>query len=143
MSSTGSLGIFRQAHGTFARILHLSLLIAAGGFAFPAQAQSPITSSTDGSTPLAIAPGAPAGSFPLSGFDNVNLYNGHLNFRLPFLQVNGRGDARYSMTLAIDARKWRVERLVNPGTCSGGPANTSTARTRTGGVTWSRDTDLA
>jgi hypothetical protein len=31
------------------------------------------TSATDGSTPLGLQPGAPAGSYALSGFDNVNL----------------------------------------------------------------------
>jgi len=41
------------------------------------------TSNTDGSTPLSLTPGAPAGSFALSGFDNVNLFNGNLNFHLP------------------------------------------------------------
>lgn len=40
-------------------------------------------SATDGATPLALSPGTPAGSYPLSGFDNVNLYNGSLNFQLP------------------------------------------------------------
>ena len=37
------------------------------------------------STPPGQAPGAPAGSYPLSGFDNVNLFNGHLNFSFPSL----------------------------------------------------------
>jgi RHS repeat-associated protein len=65
------------------------------------------TSSTDGTTPLVLTPGAPSGSYPLSGFDNVNLFNGNLNFRLPLVQVAGRGDARYSMLLPIETH-WRV-----------------------------------
>jgi hypothetical protein len=32
------------------------------------------TSLTDGATPLGLAPGSPAGSFALSGFDTVNPY---------------------------------------------------------------------
>jgi len=60
-------------------------------------------------TPLALTPGAPAGSYALSGFDNINLFNGHLNFHLPLLTVNGRGGARSQLTLAIE-RMWRVER---------------------------------
>ena len=48
-----------------------------------AAAQTGTKSATDGTTPLGMTPGAPAGSYALSGFDNVNLYNGHLNFSLP------------------------------------------------------------
>jgi hypothetical protein len=40
-------------------------------------------SITDGSTPLALSPGAPAGAYALSDFESVNLYNGSLNFSLP------------------------------------------------------------
>ena len=45
----------------------------------------------DGSTPPGQSPGAPAGSFALSGFDNVNLFNGNLNFSLPVMRIGGRG----------------------------------------------------
>jgi len=50
-------------------------------------------SSTDGSTPLSIQPGAPAGSLGLDDFENVNLFNGNLNFTLPLYKVIGRGEA--------------------------------------------------
>ena len=43
------------------------------------------TSKTDGATPSGLQPGAPAGAYSLSGFENVNLYNGNLNFSLPLL----------------------------------------------------------
>lgn len=56
-----------------------------------APAQTTTTSAVDGTTPLGISRGAPAGSYGLSGFDSVNLYNGNLNFRLPLLQIGGRG----------------------------------------------------
>ncbi len=59
-------------------------------------------SVTDGLTPLGLSPGTPAGSYGLSGFDNVNLYNGSLNFQLPLLTVGGRGSAGYKMTLPIE-----------------------------------------
>ena len=65
-----------------------------------AKAQNPI----HGSTSASQAPGAPAGSYALSGFENVNLYNGHLNFHLPLLSINGRGDSGYTMTLPIESR---------------------------------------
>ena len=63
--------------------------------------------STTGSTPLALKPGAPAGSYALSELDNINPYNGSLNFRLPLLHIGGRGTAGYMMTLPIE-QKWLI-----------------------------------
>jgi hypothetical protein len=63
--------------------------------------------STDGTTPLALQPGAPAGSYALSGFDTINPYNGSLNFNLPLLGLGGRGGAAYTMTLPLE-QKWRI-----------------------------------
>src|SRR5262245_6217658 len=65
------------------------------------------TQPTDGNTPLGIAPGAPAGSYALSGFDNVNLFNGTLNFALPLRSIGGRGSVGYTMTLQIESH-WTV-----------------------------------
>jgi len=65
--------------------------------------------ATDGTTPLGLSPGAPAGSYPLSDFDNVNLFNGSLNFSVPLVKVGGRGSAGYPITLRIDF-KWRVDK---------------------------------
>ncbi len=65
------------------------------------------TSSTDGTTPPVLTAGAPAGSYALSGLDNINIFNGNLNFRLPLVQVIGRGDAQYTMMLPIESH-WRV-----------------------------------
>jgi YD repeat-containing protein len=70
------------------------------------------TTTTDGTTPLALSPGAPDGSYALSGMDNVNLYNGNLNFRLLLLTVGGRGEARHAITLPIEQR-WRVRHVYN------------------------------
>ena len=61
---------------------------------------------------LGIEPGAPAGSYPLSGFDNLNFYNGNLNFSLPFLQISGRGGAQTSLTLPIE-QHWRVREILD------------------------------
>jgi hypothetical protein len=77
--------------------------------ALPARGEEDELAVTDGSTPLALEPGAPAGAFPLSGFETVNLYNGNLNFRLPLLAITGRGDARMTMTLPIE-RRWTVRK---------------------------------
>jgi len=71
------------------------------------------TSATDGSTPLGLQPGSPSGSYALSGFDNVNLYNGNLSFQLSLLGVSGRGGARMPVMLPI-AGKWRVSDVAIP-----------------------------
>jgi hypothetical protein len=70
-------------------------------------AQNSFTTATDGQTPLAMAPGAPDGAYALSAFDNVNLYNGNLNFRLPLRSVAGRGGAQMVMTLPLETH-WSV-----------------------------------
>jgi len=67
---------------------------------------------TNGSTPGGLSRGAPAGSYALSGFDNVNLFNGHMNFRLPLLGVSGRGSAGYQMTLPVE-QTWTIFKQKN------------------------------
>jgi RHS repeat-associated protein len=72
------------------------------------------TSITDGKTPTGLTPGAPAGSYPLGDFDNINLFNGNLNFRIPLLKIGGRGSAGYTITLPIE-QKWIIKKGVfNP-----------------------------
>src|SRR6266571_2510613 len=66
---------------------------------------------TDGTTPPGIAPGAPAGSYRLSDFDNINLYSGNLNFRLPLLHAGGRGDAGYTLTLPVESH-WTIDKTT-------------------------------
>ncbi len=67
------------------------------------------TSITDGKTPTGLTPGAPAGSYSLSGFENVNLFNGNLSFKLPLMSIGGRGSAGYTMMLPIE-QKWIVKK---------------------------------
>ena len=57
------------------------------------------TNSTDRNTASGIATGS--SSYALGGFDNINLFNGNLNFKLPLLVVGGRGGAEVSMNLAL------------------------------------------
>jgi RHS repeat-associated protein len=90
------------------RALVCGFLLAA--FAVAANGQN----ETSGSTPLALSPGAPAGSFPLSDFESVNLYNGHLSFRLPLLKMGGRGADGFNLTLNID-QSWTVTKRIVPG----------------------------
>ncbi len=73
-----------------------------------AKAQQTTTSVTDGATPSGLQPGSPAGSYALSGFDNVNLYNGNLNFHLPLLQIRGRGAAQMTSVVALNVKGWHV-----------------------------------
>jgi RHS repeat-associated protein len=71
-------------------------------------AQAPVRNALQAETPLAMTPGAPAGSYPLSGFDNVNLYNGNLNFSLPLLKIGGRGEVEYTVRLTLE-QHWHVD----------------------------------
>src|SRR5262245_2812495 len=86
-------------------------LIRAFGLAFlllPAT-QAGAQTATDGMTPSGLAPGAAAGAYSLSGFDNVNLYNGNLNFSMPLLGIGGRGGAQTQTRLTRDSVRWEVE----------------------------------
>lgn len=65
------------------------------------------TSATDGTTPAALAPGAPAGAYSLSDFEHINLFNGNLSASFPLVKVGGRGNAKYNMMLPIE-QHWRA-----------------------------------
>jgi RHS repeat-associated protein len=69
--------------------------------------------STDGTTATGIAPGSPSGSYALSGFESINLYNGNLNVALPLLGVNGRGHAAHTMMLGLNENHWRVRKTYD------------------------------
>jgi len=72
-------------------------------------AQSTTTSHSDIATPQGLAAGSPAGAYQLSGFENVNLYNGNLDFHLPLITVGGRGSASFPITLSLNTKQWHVE----------------------------------
>ena len=84
-------------------VLVLLLLVLAGH----AYSQDTSSNPLDGYTPSGLAPGAPAGSYSLSGFDTINPYSGGMTFSLPLLNIGGRGSAGYTMRLPID-QKWSV-----------------------------------
>jgi RHS repeat-associated protein len=88
----------------------IALMFLMACFSTSVQAQG----STDGTTPLGLTAGAPSGTYPLSDFDIVNLYNGTLSFRLPIYQIAGRGGAAYPITLQVE-KKWTVYRHFEPG----------------------------
>ena len=77
---------------------------------------APASSSSGGITPIGMKPGAPAGSYALSGFDTINHFNGRMNLRLPLLSVGGRGSAGYTMMLAIQ-QNWQVRHVRQPSGC--------------------------
>jgi len=99
--TNGHMGLLRALQHSLTIIF--SLLLCARGV----YAQLP----TNGATPLAIAPGSPAGSYSLSGFEDVNLYNGNLNIQLPLLKVSGRGGAQYVMTHMPIPYRWMIDHL--------------------------------
>ncbi|MGH9765076.1 MAG: RHS repeat domain-containing protein, partial [Blastocatellia bacterium] len=100
MRNSVSIQISRGT-GTASRSLAIVALLLAT--AASAGAQAP----TDSFTPSGLQPGSPTGSYPLSGFDTVNLYNGNLDFHLPLLGIGGRGTAGTKMMLGI-SQKWQV-----------------------------------
>lgn len=63
----------------------------------------------DGTTSKGNKPGAPAGSYTLTDFEHLNLFNGNLNFSLPLLQIGGRGGAKSSVNLTIDGMQWHMD----------------------------------
>ena len=69
------------------------------------KAQAP----NDNGPPAGLAPGAPEGTYALSGFENVNLYNGGLSFSFPLMQVGGRGASGYTVQMPIDF-KWMISK---------------------------------
>jgi hypothetical protein len=79
---------------------------------FMAYSQTTTSSNPfDGYTPSGLAPGAPVGSYALSGFENVNPYSGGLSFSLPLQNIAGRGNAAYTMYLSIE-QKWSITHSV-------------------------------
>src|SRR6185295_11757377 len=96
-SSRGSRGITRALWQR--AVLWLSFLLLFAAF------DSPVRAQEDRVAPLGLTPGSPAGSYALSDFDSVNLFNGSLNFRLPLLTIGGRGNAAHTIYLPIE-QKW-------------------------------------
>lgn len=108
--------IVHRRLNTHKRFIILSAILL---FAYPfisplaVHAQSPMS----GTTPAGLAPGAGAGTYSLSGFDNVNFYNGNLNFSLPVLQVGGRGRAQIPILIRIEQQWWTETVCNEPNNC--------------------------
>ena len=87
------------------RVAGIIILLLATTYSIAAQ-----TTSTDRNTASGLATGS--SSFALGGFDNINLFNGNLNYKLPLLTVGGRGDAQIAMHLALNSKRWRVKHTL-------------------------------
>ena len=72
------------------------------------------TTALDGTTPPSLAPGTPTGSYDLSDFEHLNLFNGNLNVSLKLLNVSGRGGAGYTVTLPIESHWHAVNSVSDP-----------------------------
>jgi hypothetical protein len=99
---TSARNIFTQP---ILRVLALALLLSL--MCLNAKGQS----ATDGATPLSMTPGAPTGSYSLGDFDNINLFNGHLNFTLPLVTAGGRGGVSLPIVYKHE-QTWRVESYI-------------------------------
>jgi hypothetical protein len=92
---------------TFGILLARRLLLASIIAVLSVVSANAQVSATDSSTSAGLAPGAPAGSYQLGGFDNINFFNGNLNFNLPLLKVGGRGGVQDTIGLKLE-QKWRT-----------------------------------
>ena len=75
------------------------------------------TAQNSGAMPSGLASGAPAGAYPLSDFESINFFSGHLNFRLPLVKMGGRGGARFSVPFVVE-QTWVMESYFDPATQS-------------------------
>jgi hypothetical protein len=64
-------------------VLKSQIMTAALSFLFAMVPRVAGQNATDGTTPPAIAPGTPPGSYALSNLETIDYYNGKLNFVIP------------------------------------------------------------
>lgn len=69
---------------------------------------APARAQDETATPLAHAPGAPAGSYKLSDLERINLFNGQMSVYMPLLAIGGRGEASHTLGLTLEAH-WEVK----------------------------------
>jgi hypothetical protein len=59
--------------------------------------------------PAAYQGSTAVGSYPLSGLDSINYFNGNLDFNLPLMTLGGRGEASFTMLLTIGQPGWSID----------------------------------
>ena len=107
-------------HRSNARFFTLVACLQFGIFFFTAIqtfAQTYGKDAYDGYTPPSLAQGTPAGTYPLSGFDTVNNFNGKLSVALPLYSIGGRGKVGFPLTLTLD-NHWAIHQESQFGTGS-------------------------
>ena len=124
-----------MAISTTHRLRPIFLLLAALWLVSSTMAQTVTTSIADGTTPPSIQAGAPEGSYALSGFETVNIFNGNLDVRLPLYKVGGRGTAGYTIYLPIEQR-WIVQHRETPTTQTDVPMATDSISGSMFGHAW-------
>lgn len=88
----------------------LAIPLFAFAFLLVTLASASARAQSTGTRPPNATAGAPAGSYGLSGFENVNLFSGNLNFHLPLVGLVGRGDVKIPVMLSLDSTHWRLKR---------------------------------
>ena len=63
---------------------------------------------SEGLIPPGMQAGPVAGAYALSGFETVNLFNGKVSFNFPLIQIGGRGQGAYTMTLPVESANWQI-----------------------------------
>ena len=104
---------------TFLRIAYLKIKIAIFTLILICLAQSAFAQAPPNSTTRSAYQANAVGSYQLSGFDNINYFNGNLSVNLPLATVGGRGEASFSPTLSLGNTGWHVEVLrEQQGSCN-------------------------
>ena len=62
----------------------------------------------DGVTPASAAPGSPLGSYSISNFEDINLFNGVVNFKIPLASLDGRGNTGTRAFYRLQHNLWSV-----------------------------------
>lgn len=101
-------------YSIFQRIASLLLAVLLVPIPSFAQSSSQTSSSSDQSTPGALATGThPLGSYGGSSFDSVNLFNGNLSLSFPIASLSGRGGVGGGIVLSYNSKFWRVDNKSN------------------------------
>jgi hypothetical protein len=91
---------FSKSSRFYAVLGALSFLVLTSGL----QGQESAAPSTGvgGFVPTNLTPGAPAGSYPLSGFEHINYANLHMSIYIPVAPAAGRGEASLPIGFSLD-----------------------------------------
>src|SRR5271165_2674784 len=86
--------------------------------------------------PAALAPGAPAGSYPLKDFDHINFSNLHVSIFIPVAPAMGRGAAKVPVGVSLDKGQILFPTLSTQLTGCTSPSNCTYTTTYDVGYGW-------